>query len=73
MKQEIVLFEQFQIEPFVTSPLFWISNLTASNMLEINCNFEGVQNEGSEPSYKVKIVFSDNPSQNMFRPIYEIK
>ena len=62
-------------QPFVTFHLLWISNLTARNDLEIlnidteHCNFQEV----SRSYYEVKIIFSDNPSQSMLRPICKLK
>ena len=73
MKHAIVLFEKFKILPLVTFPLLWISNLTARKILEMlniaeteSCMVSGLGDE-------VKIVFTDNPSQNMLRTTDKIK
>ena len=65
VKYKIALSEKLKIKPFVTSLLFWISNLTVRKALEKLKIVKIVIYKGSVLSNKVKIVFSDNPSQNV--------
>ena len=50
-----------------------ISNLTARKAFEILKIVKWINRKGSLPSDKVKIGFSDDPSQSMLRPIYGIR
>ena len=50
-----------------------MSNLTARKVLEILKIAEVVICKEFRSNDEVKIVFSDNPSQNMLTPIYEVK
>ena len=65
VKYKIALSQKLKIQPFVTSLLFGISNLTVRKALEKLKIVKIVIYKGSVLSNKVKIVFSDNPSQNV--------
>ena len=73
IKYEIVTFEKCQIQPHVTSPLLFISNLTVRKALEILKTVNILISKGSRRTYKVKSAFTDNPSQNTLIVVYQIK
>ena len=73
IKYEIVTFEKCQIQPHVTSPLLFISNLTVRKALEILKTVNIVISKGSRRTYEVKSAFTDNPSQNTLIAVYQIK
>ena len=69
MKDKIVIFEKRQIQPFITSTLLSIYNLTATKFSEKLKTAKILVSKESGPNYDVKIVFLENRSQNMLNPI----